>query len=266
MSSVGTEQGKHPVTTGSENVFAIKFSDKSVFSVNHPVQIDMSNYCTRPNTVAGNTFAVYALLGDQTDMKYIDSVRTAKSMGDIETLIANNSKITNTDKNKSTRMALALTLRFKKNPKLLTDTGDKLIVVETFDEFWGMGVSGHGKNMYGKLLEKLRTGFNNKVKPPIQKSSVQAKTAIPTVQVEVAIPEPVQVAKPAPKAPVQKPIHEPTKPSNLKPKKSNNEKTKQKRKVLFVEPSEQTAVKRPADSDVQQEKRQRSKIDFKVMN
>jgi len=43
----------------------------------------------------------------------------------------------------------------------LTDSGDKRLVENTDDEFWGRGENGDGENMLGKLWMELRNEYAN---------------------------------------------------------------------------------------------------------
>ena len=56
----------------------------------------------------------------------------------------------------------ALWYKFNQNKELLKrllDTGDKILVEDGRDEYWGNGLDGSGKNRLGILLMQLRTEF-----------------------------------------------------------------------------------------------------------
>ena len=61
---------------------------------------------------------------------------------------------------KKTVMESILRLKFSTNPVLadrLAKTGNDKIIMEGYDEYWGTGRSGNGQNMFGTVLETIRS-------------------------------------------------------------------------------------------------------------
>ena len=62
----------------------------------------------------------------------------------------------------------------------LIKTGDRMIVEDVSDEFWGRGVSGEGLNMFGKILMKYR----DRVKTTDQPKDVKGNTEVEKEDIE----------------------------------------------------------------------------------
>lgn len=68
----------------------------------------------------------------------------------------------NWEENKIQYMYKVLECKFRQNETLkfnLMNTGLRPLIKSSFDSFWGDGGNGHGKNIHGKLLIKLREQF-----------------------------------------------------------------------------------------------------------
>jgi ribA/ribD-fused uncharacterized protein len=78
--------------------------------------------------------------------------------------------VANWDTEKEGVMLTGLTAKFTNNlaaKAFLQSTGDRPLIEDSVDAYWGKGVTGKGKNRMGKLLEQVRTELKEYVPPPI---------------------------------------------------------------------------------------------------
>jgi hypothetical protein len=119
-------------------------------SSNHPVSI--------PDVgVFANAQLAFQYFREPENVEYVQSLLHGKYS---QELLEGENK--DWEENKIEYMYKVLEYKFRQNEELkknLMNTGLRPLIKVSHDSYWGDGFNGHGKNIHGKLLVKLRSVF-----------------------------------------------------------------------------------------------------------